>query len=319
MKRSLLLLCMFALVPFGFARGDDNLVQLAASNGQFKTLVNLLVLTGLDQALQSHDELTVFAPTDEAFAKLPSETLQSLLKPSGRETLATILKAHVIPGSVKLGDFKRSSPGKLIKTLEGTAFNLTGDGLMPQFGTAQVINANIQASNGLIHVIDSVLMPKPKQDNIVETAKSTGQFSTLLAALNAADLTDVFRGDAPFTILAPTDEAFAKIPEATLASLLLPENKETLVSILKFHVVAGSVTANSAITASKATTLQGAQVRFQLEDGRLKVENAIVLKNDVTASNGIIHVIDNVLMPPTTVKHSVQKPIGITKCKAASH
>ena len=122
MKRLFQCLFCLSLMAFGSLRADDNLVQVAASNGQFKTLVNLLVVTGLDRALQTHDEFTVFAPTDEAFAKVPAETLASLLKPSGRETLTNILKAHVVVGERSLGDIQRPSEGKPIKTLEGTAF-----------------------------------------------------------------------------------------------------------------------------------------------------------------------------------------------------
>lgn len=321
MKRFFQSLCLLFTLALSPLRADDNLVQVAASNGQFKTLVSLLVVTGLDKALQTHNEFTVFAPTDEAFAKLPAETVADLMKPSGREMLTSILKAHVVVGERSLGEIKRPSEGKPIKTLEGTTFRLTGDGLNPKFGNAQVIQANVQASNGIIHVVSDVLMPGPKENNIVETAKSTGMFKTLLAALTAADLAGVFAGDAPYTVLAPTDEAFAKIPEATLASLLLPENKETLVGILKYHVIAGSVSAKDAIGAASAKTLQGGSVRFQLQDGKLAVENATVIKNDVLASNGVIHVIDTVLMPPSKPVASKHVPVAIPvkKCPNQSH
>lgn len=304
-------LCCLSLMFVSSLRADDNLVQVAASNGQFKTLVNLLVVTGLDRALQTHDEFTVFAPTDEAFAKLPAETLASLLKPSGRETLTNILKAHVVAGERSLGDIQRPSEGKPIKTLGGTSFLLTGNGLKPRFGNAQVILANVEASNGIVHVIDEVLMPGPKQDNIVETAKSAGIFNTLLAALTAADLASVFTGDTPYTVLAPTDEAFAKIPQETLASLLLPENKDTLVCVLKYHVIAGSVSAKDAIGVANAKTLEGNSVRFALQDGKLTVDNSTVIKNDVVVSNGVIHVIDTVLMPPSKSGAVKRVPVSV--------
>ena len=311
MKRLFQCLCCLSLMAFGSLRADDNLVQVAASNGQFKTLVNLLVVTGLDRALQTHDEFTVFAPTDEAFAKLPAETLASLLKPSGRETLTNILKAHVVVGERSLGDIQRPSEGKPIKTLEGTSFRLTGNGLNPRFGNAKVVLANVEASNGIVHVIDEVLMPGPKQDNIVETAKSAGIFNTLLAALTAADLASVFAGDTSYTVLAPTDEAFEKIPKETLASLLLPENKDVLVRILKYHVIAGSISAKDAIGAANAKTLEGSSVRFTLQDGKLTVDNSTVIKNDVVASNGVIHVIDTVLMPPNKSGAAKRVPVSV--------
>ena len=310
MKRFVLSLCFLSLSVIGTVRADDNLVQVAASNGQFKTLVNLLVVSKLDKVLQSHEEFTVFAPTDEAFAKLPPETLASLLEPAGRETLKSILTAHVVKGTTSLGDLQRPAEGKPLKTLEGTTFRLVGDGLQPMFGNAQVIVPNVRASNGIVHVINEVLMPGPKQENIVELAKSAGSFNTLLAALTAADLASVFTGETPYTVLAPTDEAFSKVPKATLESLLLPENKETLVRILKYHVIAGSVSAKDAIGASKAKTLEGSPVSFELRDGMLSVNDAKVVKNDLSASNGVIHVIDNVLIPPSGVssgKHTSAK------------
>lgn len=308
MKRFVLSLCFLSLTVVGTLRADDNLVQVAAANGQFKTLVNLLVVSKLDKVLQSHDEFTVFAPTDEAFAKLPPETLASLLEPAGRETLKSILKAHVIKGATSLGDLQRPAEGRPLKTLEGTTFRLVGDGPQPMFGNAQVIVPNVKASNGIVHVINEVLMPGPKQENIVEIAKSAGSFNTLLAALTAADLAKVFASETPYTVLAPTDEAFAKVPKATLESLLMPENKESLVRILKYHVIAGSVSAKDAIGASKAKTLEGSPVSFELRDGMLSVNDAKVVKNDLSASNGIIHVIDTVLMPPSkvnAVKHTL--------------
>ena len=301
MKRFLLALCFLFFPLVCSLRADDNLVQVAASNGQFKTLVNLLVVSKLDKVLQSHNEFTVFAPTDEAFAKLPPETLASLLEPAGRETLKSILKAHVVKGATSLGDFQRPTEGKPLKTLEGTVFRLVGDGPQPMFGNAQVIVPNVKASNGIVHVINEVLMPGPKQENIVEIAKSAGSFNTLLAALTAADLANVFAGETPYTVLAPTDEAFSKVPKATLESLLMPENKETLIRILKYHVIAGSVSAKDAISAARAKTLEGSSVSFELRDGMLNVNDAKVVKNDLSASNGVIHVIDTVLMPPSTV------------------
>jgi uncharacterized surface protein with fasciclin (FAS1) repeats len=124
--------------------------------------------------------------------------------------------------------------------------------------------------------------------------------------------------------LAPTDEAFAKIPEATLASLLLPENKESLIKILKYHVIAGSISAKDAIGAVNAKTLEGSSVSFQLKDGKLTIENSTVLKNDVSASNGVIHVIDTVLMPPTKDVSAKRIPVAApakreTTTTATSH
>jgi uncharacterized surface protein with fasciclin (FAS1) repeats len=132
---------------------------------------------------------------------------------------------------------------------------------------------------------------------ILETAAAAGSFKTLAAALHAAGLTEALSGHGPFTVFAPTDEAFAKLPEGTVESLLKPENKAKLQAILKYHVVAGKVGALAAISAKSAATLQGGSVHVTVDDGKVKINESTVVKPDIQASNGIIHVIDNVLLP----------------------
>ena len=137
-----------------------------------------------------------------------------------------------------------------------------------------------------------------KQANIVETAVAAGQFKTLAAALEAAGLIDALTGEGPFTVFAPTDEAFAKLPAGTVESLLKPENKEKLKSILLYHVVTGNVTAKQVtkLNGQSVKTLQGGSVKVSTTQG-VTIDNARVTKTDIHASNGVIHVIDTVLMP----------------------
>jgi len=125
-----------------------------------------------------------------------------------------------------------------------------------------------------------------------------GTFNTLVAALQAADLVDVLRGDGPFTVFAPTDEAFAALPAGTVEYLLEPVNKDQLVSILLYHVVAGSVPAADVVDLTAAATVNGASVTITVADGGVKVDTANVTATDILASNGIIHVIDAVILPP---------------------
>lgn len=136
-------------------------------------------------------------------------------------------------------------------------------------------------------------------NNIVETAVATGSFQTLVAAVQAADLVDTLSGAGPFTVFAPTDAAFANLPDGTVESLLLPENKDQLVSILSYHVVAGNVTSDQVTGLSKATTVQGADLDIAVVDGAVQINSATVVQADVLASNGVIHVIDTVLLPPS--------------------
>lgn len=135
------------------------------------------------------------------------------------------------------------------------------------------------------------------QKDIVDTAVAAGQFKTLAAALKAAGLVDTLKGQGPFTVFAPTDEAFAKLPEGTVAELLEPENKAKLTAVLTYHVVPGKVKAADVVKLSKAKTVQGSEVSIEVKDGTVSVDNAKVVKTDIAAGNGVIHVIDAVILP----------------------
>jgi uncharacterized surface protein with fasciclin (FAS1) repeats len=133
--------------------------------------------------------------------------------------------------------------------------------------------------------------------DIVDTAVAAGSFNTLAAALKAAGLVDTLKGKGPFTVFAPTDEAFAKLPAGTVEDLLKPENKEKLVSILTYHVVPGDVTSKQVVKMTDAKTVNGKDVTIKVSGGSVMIDNAKVIKPDVKASNGVIHVIDTVLIP----------------------
>ena len=141
--------------------------------------------------------------------------------------------------------------------------------------------------------------PMAAEKDVVDTAVAAGQFNTLAAALKAAGLVETLKGDGPFTVFAPTDEAFAKLPPGTLEMLLKPENKDQLKSILLYHVVPGKVTAEKVMTMDQAKTADdGKALKIKTEDGKCMVGDATVTKTDIMCSNGVIHVIDTVLMPP---------------------
>ncbi len=172
---------------------------------------------------------------------------------------------------------------------------------MKTIGTLCLAAATLVAA---VPALDHNSAPQQKSD-IVDVAKSAGQFKTLLAAAKAAGLVDALRSDGPLTVLAPTDDAFAALGEETIKNLLQPENKDTLVRILSYHVVSGSVKAADALKAGSAPTLAGPEVSFALEGGRLRINGEVnVVANDVMASNGVIHIIDQVLIPPA------EKPEG---------
>ena len=133
--------------------------------------------------------------------------------------------------------------------------------------------------------------------DIVDTAVSAESFNTLVAALKAADLVDVLRGEGPFTVFAPTDDAFAKLPAGTLESLLKPENKAKLQAILTYHVIPGRYMAADVVKMSSAKTVNGQSFTVSMSGGNAMVDNAIIIKTDIPASNGVIHVIDSVILP----------------------
>jgi uncharacterized surface protein with fasciclin (FAS1) repeats len=164
----------------------------------------------------------------------------------------------------------------------------------------------------VIHVIDRVLLPE--QERIPELASQAGQFSTLLAAVSAAGLAEVLDGSGPFTVFAPTDDAFAKLPEGTVETLLKPENKSKLVDILKYHVVSGRVYAEQAAEASTARTLLGPNVETSVAADGLRINDALVMQADLDTANGVIHVIDTVLLPKAmTARQAMETLIDAIK------
>ena len=136
-----------------------------------------------------------------------------------------------------------------------------------------------------------------KAQDIVDTAVGAGSFKTLAAALKAAGLVETLKGKGPYTVFAPTDEAFAKLPKGTVEELLKPENKDKLTAILTYHVVSGKVLAKDVVKLSKAKTVQGSEVKIRVRKGKVKVDKANVTATDIACSNGVIHVIDAVILP----------------------
>jgi len=295
MKTQIFSLALAAITSFGsFAvAADKDIVDTAVGAGSFKTLATALGAADLVGALKGAGPFTVFAPTDEAFAKLPKETLADLLKPENKAKLAAILTYHVVSGKVMAADVVKI---KGAVTLNGQRVDVKVDGKTVSIDTAKVVTPDIACSNGVIHVIDSVILPA--SDTIPAVATKAGKFNTLLAAVKAAGLVETLSGAGPFTVFAPTDEAFKKLPEATLKDLLKPENKAKLAAILTYHVVPGRIYSEAAVAAKAAKTVQGGSIAISVKNGVAYVNDAKIIGTDVDASNGVIHIIDTVIMPP---------------------
>lgn len=273
---------------------SKTIVETAVAAGSFKTLAAALGAADLVDTLNSKGPFTVFAPTDEAFARLPEGTVEDLLKPENKTKLQSILTYHVIPGQVGLSDALKA--GKAA-TVQGEPVTIGfGDGKV-QINGATLLNADLKTSNGVIHVIDSVLLPPEPKNDIAAVAKKAGQFNTLLAAVEAAGLTSTLTGKGAVTVLAPTDAAFKALPKGTVESLLKPENRSKLTEILAMHVVKGSVSAGTALNTGAAQSVNGKELAFSISDGTFKVNGATIVTTDIQADNGVIHVIDAVLLP----------------------
>ncbi len=278
------------------------IVDVAVSNGNFTTLVTALQATGLDVTLSDTDSsFTVFAPTDDAFALLGTDTIDALL--ADTDTLSNILTYHVISGEVN-AEAAVGAAGSRVEMVNGDFVGLSLDGDSLLVNTATVVTTDIQTDNGIIHVIDAVLMPPADMgtptSNIVETAVAAGDFTTLVAALQATDLDAVLADESTqFTVFAPTDAAFDLIDDETLGLLL--DNPDVLSSILLQHVVSGSavdsVTAYT-LNGGNATTASDAEIAIAINSmtDMLTFGGANVVVKDIYTTNGIIHVIDTVII-----------------------
>ncbi len=272
-----------------------DIVDTAIAAGNFKTLATALGAAGLVDTLKGPGPFTVFAPTDEAFAKLPAGTVESLVKPESKAALTQILTYHVVSGNVPASAVVKL---KYAQTVQGGDVRITaGAGGVMLNDSVKVTATDIVCSNGVIHVIDAVLA-KPPSD-LIETAKGAGTFKTLLAALDAAELTATLKGKGPFTVFAPNDDAFAKLPAGTVSTLLQPANKAQLQDLLKYHVMSGKVRSDKVVALSKAMTLLPTkEIAINLDGPSVFLnKDTKVLAVDVDASNGTVHVIDKVLMP----------------------
>ena len=295
----LLAIALMVFSNHAVAQGHkSDIVDTAVAAGSFNTLAAALDAADLIDALKGDGPFTVFAPTDEAFAKLPAGTVETLLKPENKDQLISILTYHVVPGKVKAKKVVKLSAAE---TLNGQRVDIKVEDGSVMIDGATVTATDIMASNGIIHVIDNVILPNA--DVIPVVAEKAGVFNTLLAAVKAAGLADVLSSEGPFTVFAPTDEAFAKLPEGTVASLLEPENLDQLQTILKYHVVSGRVYSDAVVKKNKVETLAGEKIRVTTTDG-VKINDANVVATDIDAANGVVHIIDSVLLPPAEMSEN---------------
>merc|ERR1712084_175923 len=298
------------LPPSALADSKPNIVELAQSVDYLSTLVAAVVAGDLVETLSSPGPFTVFAPTNEAFGALPAGTLDSLLKPENKDQLVDILTYHVLPAQVLSTDLKFF---QRVATVEGKNVHVIKSKRGVYVGPStkelkKVVGADNLASNGVAHIIDGVLLPpaglSDAKPNIVELAQSVDDLSTLVAAVVAGDLVETLSSPGPFTVFAPTNEAFGALPEGTLDTLLKPENKDQLVDILTYHVLPAQVLSTDLKVYQQVATVEGKKLQvlaLPLGDKTLvrvgsKLE-ATVAAADNLATNGVAHIIDTVMLP----------------------
>lgn len=297
-----------------------NIVETAVAAGTFNTLVAALQATNLDAVLADESKMyTVFAPTDDAFAMLGEETINTLL--ANTDVLSSILLQHVVMGEVdSVTAFTLN--GMEAETASGAklpvSINSETDSLM--FGGAKVVTKDIHTTNGIIHVIDAVIVgdvsvPEPV-GNIVDVASQAGSFNTLLIAAAAADLAEVLADEsATYTVFAPTDAAFAQLPESTLNALLA--DTEALKNVLLYHVIADAkVMSDGAVAVAnsennKVTMANTQMAALSLSGSDLYINASKVSTANVEASNGVIHVVDQVILPPSMKGEPTQNIVEV--------
>jgi len=327
---------------------DQTIVENAVNSEDHTTLVAALQAGQLVDWLQSEGPFTVFAPVNAAFDALPEGTVDELLMPENAEALHEVLTCHVVDASAMSGAIAQMiADGDgvyMLETLGGCMLEVRATDDMITLtdeagGTATVTIADVVQSNGVIHVIDAVLLPgddaameadmpmdadmdagdnpmvggaaMSAQMNIVENAVNSADHTTLVAAVQAAGLVETLEGDGPFTVFAPTNAAFDALPEGTVETLLMEENREALTRILTSHVVAGNISAAELTALARAApdgfhhfdAISGAALSAQVRpSGAVYIfdesEKAYrVSIADVNQSNGVIHVVDGVLLP----------------------
>ena len=286
---------------------SKNIIDNASAASNVTTLVAAVQAAGLTNTLSGPGPFTVFAPTNDAFNKLPAGTVNTLLEPANKAQLVDILTYHVVSGRYTTADLQ---DGMTLTTVEGKTLKISKNGSTIMInGVAMIQTPDVISSNGVTHVIDTVLTPPtgvevggalmvPSLD-IVSNAMNASNVTTLVAAVKAAGLVPTLQGPGPFTVFAPTNDAFNKLPAGTVNTLLEPANKVELAKILEYHVVAGKYLESQLTNGLVLKTVEGDTLKFTVVNNQVMINGVAMIQTpDVISTNGVTHVIDTVLMPP---------------------
>ena len=292
---------VFLFVCAGFQMKAQTVVDLIVGSPDHTTLEAAVIAAELADDLSGPGPFTVFAPTDAAFAALPAGTVEALLlDPTGE--LATILLYHVLDVQALSTDL---SDGMMVTTLQGEEITVTINGGFVFINEAQVTVADLTASNGVVHVIDAVLLPPVMPVNtIMDVVANSADHTILEAALVASGLNGTLGEPGDFTLFAPTDAAFNLLPAGTVATLLADPNG-ALTNILLYHVLGGTTLSTDLMDGMMAMTINGADVLVTINANGVFINDAQVIVADIIADNGVVHVIDAVLLPPAPPSNTI--------------
>ncbi len=294
-------LLIMGVLLFSSCKDDDdmsemdekNIVEVAADAGQFTILIEAAQKAGLADALSNTEDITVFAPTDDAFRKLLADLGASSLNDIPVADLTNILLYHVIGSKAMSTDLKSGYFPTLSKSGENSiSMYINVEGGVSINKNVKVTTADLSASNGVIHVVDKVILPP----SVVNIALDNDNFSILVQAVVKAGLVDALSGKGPFTVFAPTNDAFNALFSALGISGIVDLSGEQLIPILTYHVVAGNVLSTGLTNGEVGTLNDGKKLTVNLSNG-VKINDSQVVAADIQGSNGVVHVINKVLIP----------------------
>ena len=270
---------------------SNSVFDVVVNSDVHTTLEVAIFAADLDETLQGAGSFTLFAPTDAAFAALPEGTLEAVL--ADNDLLTAILAYHALGATVLSTDL---SNNLTTSTLNGQDIIVRLDGGNVFINDAQVVLADIAANNGVVHVLDAVLLPS---NSVFDIVVNSDVHTTLETAIFAANLDETLQGDGTFTLFAPTDDAFAALPEGTLEAVLA--DTDLLTSILTYHALGSTVLSTDLANNITTSTLNGQDIIVRLEGGGVFINDAEVTIADIAADNGVVHVIDAVLLPANSI------------------
>jgi len=292
---------------------SKNIIENVSNASNLTTLVKAVQAGGLTESLKADGPFTVFGPTNEAFAMLPSGTLETLLKPENKLNLTSVLTFHVVSGKFTVNDLK---DGQRLKTLQGDELAVYKKDGKTMINGALIETPDVMQKNGVAHVINKVLVPPanqktiaginiPRTQTIAQSAVTVPSLSTLVTAATAGGLNDTLSNEnTQITVFGPANDAFSKLPSGTLETLLKPENKAMLVSTITYHVIPGNYSVDQMYDGQKLMTVNGQSLLVRKTSDKVQIINendpsntAAILFSDIYQKNGVAHVIDSVLIP----------------------